>query len=238
MAQVQDFLLMLVLLLGLATLGTSRLAAMVRIVAAQGIALGAIVIVSHEHEITARLIVLAALIVGLKGVVMPWMLFRSLREAHVTREVEPYVSFPVSVLLGTAAVGASFAFSRALPLPMEAASRLIVPVSLAVLFMGFLLLVSRKKAITQVLGYLVLENGVFVFSLALASALPILVEMGILLDIFVGVFVMGIAIYQINREFDHIDSDRLQQLHDLSGRQHDLLSVEEARSEELEAMER
>jgi len=80
---------------------------------------------------------------------------------------------------------------------------------------GFFLIMSRRIAISQVLGYLVLENGVFVFGMALVPEQPYLVELGILLDIFVGVFVMGIIIFHINREFDHIDVHRLADLKDV-----------------------
>ena len=79
---------------------------------------------------------------------------------------------------------------------------------------GLFMIVSRRKALTQVLGYLTMENGVYVFGASLAVREPLLVELGILLDVFVGVFVMGIVIYQINREFDHIDTDRLSVLKD------------------------
>jgi hydrogenase-4 component E len=79
---------------------------------------------------------------------------------------------------------------------------------------GFVLLVTRRKAITQVLGYLTLENGVYAFGAAVALDMPVMVELGILLDVFVGVFVMGIAIFHISREFDHIDTDRLVNLSD------------------------
>jgi hydrogenase-4 component E len=77
------------------------------------------------------------------------------------------------------------------------------------MLIGFLVLVSRRKALTQVIGYLVIENGVYVFGQSVAAQMPFLVELGILLDLLVGVFVMGIVIHQINREFDHIDVDQL-----------------------------
>jgi hydrogenase-4 component E len=203
-------------LLGLGALGTSRLNACIRTVAAQGIVLGILILAIHIDELTPRLAGLAALTVALKGFVIPLLLFRSIREAGVRREVEPYVGFGASIVLGAVAVGASFALASVLELPSEAPSRLIAPVSLATLFIGLLLLTTRKKAITQAVGYLVLENGIFVFSLALVTAIPTLVEMGVLLDVFVGAFVMGITIHHINQEFDHIDAYKLQALHDLS----------------------
>jgi hydrogenase-4 component E len=94
-------------------------------------------------------------------------------------------------------------------LPEPVMSSLIVPVAFFTIMSGLFLIVSRRKALTQVLGYLVLENGIYAFGVALVDKQPMLVEMGILLDIFVAIFVMGIAIFHINREFDHIDTDKL-----------------------------
>jgi hydrogenase-4 component E len=85
----------------------------------------------------------------------------------------------------------------------------VVPASLATVWAGFLMLTTRKKAIMQVLGYLILENGIFLFGLLLLEAMPFLVEVGILLDLFTGVFVMGITIFHINREFSSISTEHL-----------------------------
>ena len=82
------------------------------------------------------------------------------------------------------------------------------------MMVGLLLIVSRSKAVMQALGYLAMENGIYAFGLAFAVEEPLLVEMGVLLDVFVAVFVMGIAIHHISREFDHIDTDRLSALKD------------------------
>lgn len=88
----------------------------------------------------------------------------------------------------------------------------MIAVSLFSIMVGLFMIVARRLAITQVLGYLAMENGIYTFGLAFAEKEPLLVEMGILLDVFVGVFIMGIMIYHINREFDHIDTDRLSEL--------------------------
>ena len=91
-------------------------------------------------------------------------------------------------------------------------ARLLVPAAIANVLLGFLLVVARRQAITQVVGYLVLENGVFVFGLGLARQQPIVVELSLLLDVLVGVFVMGIAINHISQTFDHIDTGALASL--------------------------
>jgi hydrogenase-4 component E len=89
-----------------------------------------------------------------------------------------------------------------------------VPASLATVAVGAILITTRRKAISQVLGYLVLENGIFVFGLLLVEAMPFLVEAGVLLDLFVGIFVLSIIIHHINREFASLDTRRLSLLRD------------------------
>jgi hydrogenase-4 component E len=102
--------------------------------------------------------------------------------------------------------------SSRLTLPADLSIPLVVPVAFFSILTGLFVIVSRKNAITQVLGYIVMENGIYTFGIALAVKQPLLVEFGILLDIFVGVFVMGITIFNINREFEHIDTDQLSHL--------------------------
>jgi len=105
--------------------------------------------------------------------------------------------------------------SSHLPMPAVGAAQFLIPVALFTMMVGLFLIASRVKAVTQVLGYLATENGIYAFGLAFAVEEPLLVEMGILLDVFVAVFVMGITIHHISREFDHIDTDRLSALKDV-----------------------
>jgi len=89
-----------------------------------------------------------------------------------------------------------------------------IPVALSTVIIGLLILTTRNKALTQVVGYLILENGIYVFGLSQAERVPFLVEVGVLLDVFAGVFIMGIVVFHINREFDSLDSARLTELRD------------------------
>lgn len=215
-----DHILILVLLTNLKLLASSRLGASIRTVAAQGILLGFLPFLAHADAEPIRVALLAVGSMVLKGGVFPWLLFRALREAGVNREVEPYVGYVTSLLLGTLALGASFWLGARLPLTgagagsLAGASDLLVPVAFFSIFAGLFLIVSRKRAVSQVLGFLVMENGIFTFGVGVMSETSLLVEAGVLLDVFVAVFVMGITIYHINREFDHIDTDRLSTLKD------------------------
>ena len=208
-------LLVGLLLVDFAFLGASRLGTSVRQVAVQGALLSLLTLAEHAGwSAPWRVWVLALGSGALKAVVFPTFLRHALREADVRREIEPYVGFTASVLVGVAALAASLWLAARLPLPGPVASPLLVPVSLFTLLVGLFLLISRRKALTQVVGYLVVENGVFCFGLALPEGAPVSVEVGILLDVFAAVFIMGIMIYHISREFDHIDADRLAALRD------------------------
>lgn len=209
-----ELILVLVVLTNLKLLASSRLGASIRVVAAQGVVLGLLPVLAHLDAISIRHVALALGSGVLKGAVFPWLLFRAVREAEVAREVEPYVGYLTSLLAGVAALGVAFGLGARLPLPTLVASRWLVPVALFSILTGLLLIVSRKRALTQVLGFLVLENGVFTFGVGVMAETPLLVEVGVLLDVFVAVFVMGITMFHINREFDHIDTDRLSALKD------------------------
>lgn len=207
-----DSILVLAVLLNLAMLATSRMAACIRTFALQSLLLALLPIaigLHHETMPGAHTFAIAAGAVGLKVFLIPWILLRVLRTGEIHREVEPFIGFTASVMLGAVIIVAGFAYAKGMPLPTEAPTDLLVPVSIATLFNGLLMLVSRLKAITQVIGYLVVENGIFVFGLLLLEQTPVLVELGILLDLFVGVFIMGIVVYHIRREFDHMDTNLL-----------------------------
>jgi hydrogenase-4 component E len=151
----------------------------------------------------------------IKGILIPFLLFRSLPEEKIRQETTP-TSRHLSLLAGGLVV--VLAFSLRLPMlsrsPLPPLSPLIVSTALAMVLLGVLLLVTRGRALMQVIGFLVLENGVFLFGMTLVSKFPMTVELGILLDLSVGVFVMGIIICHIHRTFDHIDTTRLTSLRD------------------------
>ncbi len=209
-----NIILVAVVLTNLKLLGSSRLGSSIRVVAAQGVVLGMLPILAHAHELSLRFALLGVGTIVLKGIVFPWLLLRAVREAEVTREVEPYIDYVASLLAGVLILGASFWMCTRLPIPATVASAWLAPVSIFSIFAGLFLIVSRKRALSQVLGFLVLENGVYTFGVGVAPQTSLLVEAGVLLDVFVGVFVMGITMFHINREFDHIDADRLSALKD------------------------
>jgi len=194
--------------LNLLALGSSRLPSLILTVSLQGVLLGLMPLLL-EHEADWRVALLAmATLVG-KGIVIPGLLRRAMRTANIERELEPFVGFIPSLLLGAGGTIAAVALGRTLPLLPEHAGSLLVPGSIASVLTGFILLIGRVKAISQVCGYLILENGIYLFGLLLIHSMPLLVEAGFLLDLTVGVFVIGIIVDRIQRAFDSLDTRKL-----------------------------
>ncbi len=210
MITIADQLLVLVLLINFISLGTSRLMFSIRAVAAQGVILG--ILPGLIHPFSWHLVGITAGIIAIKGFIIPLLLNRAVRSAEIKREVEPFLGYVPTLLLGALFTALSFGFASKLPLLPEHQHYMFVPASIATLMAGFLILTTRRKAISQVIGYLVLENGIFIFGLLLADAMPIMVEAGALLDLLVGTFVMGIVINHISREFSSLDTSRLTSL--------------------------
>jgi hydrogenase-4 component E len=204
-------LLVVVLLFNLFLLGTSRLQAVVNASAGQGVMLGILTLCVHEGFSTWMVLITIGTIL-VKGVLIPGMLLRAIRDAAIRREIEPFIGFLPCLLLGALGTGASLVFARTLPLAKEHVGSLLVPAAMATVWTGFLVLTTRRKAINQVVGYLVLENGIYIMGLTLLHAMPFMVEMGVLLDLFVGIFVMGIILNHIRREFSSLDTAHLSAL--------------------------
>lgn len=218
MSDVVAIALMLAVLANVRLLATSRLNALIAAVAFQGVFLGLLPVLLHPGELTPHLYAIAVAGVALKAVIFPRFLTRAVRDTEVRRETAPLVGYSASLLVGLLMLGLSVWLSRHLPLPVAGTSPLVAPVAFFTVLCGLFLIVARRKAVTQVIGYLVFENGVFAFGATIANEQPLLVETGVLLDLFVAVFVMGLAVFHIQREFDHMDIDRLAELRDAERR--------------------
>jgi hydrogenase-4 component E len=207
MNSISDQLLMAVLLINILILGTHRIQVSIRALSAQGVILA---ILPLSSQPTGTHIVAISLFVFLaKGVCIPWLLFNALRKIDFGRELPPLLGYSGNILAGAVVTALAFAFAARLPLAAAHQGVLLVPTAIATCLCGFVALACRRKAINQVVGYLLLENGIFIFGLLLTQSMPLMVEAGSLLDLIAGIFVMGIIINQINREFSSIDTGRL-----------------------------
>ncbi|MGN0832542.1 MAG: hydrogenase [Kiritimatiellia bacterium] len=219
MTGASELLLTLFLLTNLSLAGTGRLQSAIRLVAAQGWFIGLLPVLLWNWPEAgmpgAKLWVVAAVNAAVKGVALPMLLTYAVRKVRAKREVEPLVSFRLSQLTVFLLTVASLAAGRLLNVREAIASELAIPVALTTVGTGLFLLCSRRKAITQVLGFLVFENGISVFGAGILLEYGLVVELGILLDVFVLVFVLGIAICQIGRTFSSLDTDKMNRLGDI-----------------------
>ena len=195
--------------LNLVALGSSRLPSLIRVAALQGMVLGVMPLVM-EHELRGMVVLVAVATVVMKGLVIPALLRRAMRTANIDRDLYPLIGFLPSLLLGAAGTIGAVVLARRLPLLPEhheiaaGGRRAGLRVHRACC-----LLIGRSKAISQVCGYLILENGIYLFGLLLIHSTPLLVEGGILLDLTVAVFVIGIIVDRIQRAFDTLDTRKL-----------------------------
>ena len=207
-----DCIMIILLLTNLSLLASSRLGACIRIMTFQGIIIAFLPILAVKETHTAFSYypyLLALVILTVKGILFPVLLKYTLRSVNVRREIEPFVGYGASIIIGVVALILSFWVCSQIPIHDTMLSASALPIAIFTIFCGLFMIVSRVKAITQVIGYIVFENGIYVFGSALLIEQSFLVEVGIILDVFVVIFIMGIMTFHINRAFDHIDTDRL-----------------------------
>jgi hydrogenase-4 component E len=203
-----DLLLALIILLNFALLGSGRIRVLIRTAALQGMVISALPLaLGHEHSV--RGVVLALVTLAVKGFVIPAVLLSAFDRLKIRREVEPFIGYVASLLLVALGTAAAVLVGHQLPLAPEHAGSLAVAAALATVVAGFLLLITRRKAITQATGYLILENGISIFGLTLVGGVPFLVETTLLLDLVAGVFVMVIVMNHIHRAFTTLDTRQL-----------------------------
>jgi hydrogenase-4 component E len=218
MLTLSEIVLALFLIADLALAGASRLKYAIRFVAIQGWMVGVLPVLLWNWQENgcpgARIWMIAVVNALVKGVALPMLLDYAVRKARTRRELEPIVSFQMSRFIVFLMAVGGFASGHLLHVHATIASELAIPVAFTTMGTGLLLICARKKAITQVLGFLVLENGISLFGAGILLEYGIVVELGILLDVFALVFILGIAIFQINRTFASTDTDKLNHLGD------------------------
>ncbi|MFQ5487500.1 MAG: formate hydrogenlyase [Gammaproteobacteria bacterium] len=212
MEQAVFVLAALVLFLSFSLLAQVRLLAGIHIFAWQGAVLAgatALVAVSGGEP---QLLVSAALTFVLKALLIPWMLHRLVRRLELERHVDA-VAHPAWVLMAGAAL-VIFSYWVALPIvKLElVATRNMLSVSLAVVLIGLLIMVTRRQAVTQVIGFMSMENGLFLAAMAATHGMPLVVELGIAFDVLVAAVLFGVFFFHIRESIDSLDVDRLNRL--------------------------
>ncbi|OHD55377.1 MAG: hypothetical protein A2014_07165 [Spirochaetes bacterium GWF1_49_6] len=193
-------------------LATGRMRASIRLVSIQGFLLGVVpVIIGITQGISQEIIVISLAGIVLRGIIFPRLLHRSVIDTGVDREEHPIVGYIASLLimvvflLTSLWVGSKLAF-------LAPKSALMIPVALATIFAGTFMIVGRRIAIMQIIGYILIENGIYCFGLMLVEKVPFLVELGVLTDAVVAVLVMTNASKKLHKVFDHMDTRNLDSL--------------------------
>jgi hydrogenase-4 component E len=193
--------------------GQKALFTAIRLYGLQSLLLGGVAIVTGLGAHRSHLFTSAALTIVLKGVVIPWFLMRVIDRVGIHREIEPILNVPSSLLvcLGLTVVG--YRVSTRLTEDAQGAAHHVIGVSLSMLLMGLFLMVTRRKAVTQILALLTVENSVFLVALGAARrGMPLVVELGISFDVLLAVVVLGILVHRIVDRFESMDVSRLSKL--------------------------
>ncbi|NTV94616.1 MAG: formate hydrogenlyase [Thiobacillus sp.] len=202
----------MLLLIAFAMLSQRRIVGLITLFAWQGAALAASTAIVAWTTGQHHLYYSAALTLVLKVIAMPWFFYRLVRRLDVDREVEPMINIPTTMLIGIVLV--IFAFNLALPISQMSGTvtRATLGIAMACVLLAFLMMITRSKAIPQVIGFLAMENGLFFAATSASYGMPLVVEMGVALDVLVGVFVLGIFFFQIRETFDSLDLKHMEKL--------------------------
>ena len=200
------------LLLSFAMLAQRRMLSLINLFAAQGFVLflttSLVGAVTGQHHLYWS----ALLTLALKVLLLPWILHRLIRRLKVKWDVETLINIPTTMLVGIVLV--VLAFNLALPISQLAGTvtRSTLGIALASVLLSFLMMITRSKAIPQVIGFLAMENGLFFAATGAVYGMPMVVELGVALDVLVGALILGIFIFQIRERFDSLDTRNLERL--------------------------
>jgi hydrogenase-4 component E len=211
-AQISTLSASVALLFGIALLWRRSLRSYIRAFRWQSLTLSAafamIGYFGHDHE----LYVVAAVMLALKALIIPWYLNRLQRRVGGEREARPYVNIATSLIGAGLLVMLAYAITRPLVMVSKLPTRGGIPLAVGLIFVGLFVIVSRRKALTQIVGFLVLENGVALLAALCTFGIPLIIELGVFLDVLMGFLVMQVIVYQIRDTFESIDVEQLSQL--------------------------
>jgi len=210
--QLINLLAALLLLLAFAMLTQRRVLSLIRLFAVQGLvlALSTLVVGYTTHQ--AHLYLSAAITFGLKVVLLPWYLHWLIRKLNVQWDIETVINIPAQMLVGIVLV--IFAFNLAAPISQIAGTitKSTLGIATATILLSFLMMISRRKAVSQVIGFLAMENGLFFAATSATYGMPMVVELGILFDVLVATLVFGVFFFHIRETFESLDIHHLEKL--------------------------
>src|SRR5713226_2594411 len=207
----------LVLVLQIAGVGQRWLISSIRIFAVQSFLLAAIAGIIAYFNQASHIYIAALLTLILKAGLLPWLLVRLVKRIEIRREIEPLINVPLSILIAGCLTLLGYTVAQSFYHPDETSVRAALghntlAVAIALFLIGFFSMLNRRKALSQVLGLLSLENGLFLAAISLTYGMPLIVDLGIFFDVLVAVMVLGILVYRIRETFDSMDVSKLRKL--------------------------
>ncbi len=210
--QVQNSLAALLLLISFAMLAQRRIVTLVNLLALQGGLLCAATLLLAWRTGENHLYLSAALTLALKVVFLPWLLHRLIRRLDVYWDTEPMLNVAGTMLVGLLVVVFAFGLAQPISAIASTATRSAIGIAVAVVLLAFLTMITRRKATSQVVGFLSMENGLFFGAMSATYGMPMIVELGVALDVLVAMLVLGVFFFQIREQFDSLDLHHLESL--------------------------
>jgi hydrogenase-4 component E len=202
----------LLLLLSFALLTQRRVVTMVTLLATQGALLAMATLLLAHRTGAMHLYFSAALTLGLKVFFLPWLLLRLIRRLGVYWDSEPLINPAGTMLLGLLVVVFAFGLAQPITALAHTATRGSIGIAVAVILLAFLTMITRRKAMSQVIGFLAMENGLFFGAMSTTYGMPMIIELGVALDILVAMLVLGVFFFQIREQFDSLDLHHMERL--------------------------
>jgi hydrogenase-4 component E len=211
-SQLINLMASLLLLIAFAMLSQRRILSLIYLYAWQGVVLALNNLVIGYSTGQTHLYYSALLTLALKAILLPWILHRLIERLEIRWDVETLINIPTTMLVGIVLV--VFAFNLALPISQLAGTitRSTLGIAIAIVLLSFLMMITRRKAVPQVIGFLALENGLFFAATSTTYGMPLAVELGIALDVLVGVLILGIFFFQVREAFDSLDLRHMEKL--------------------------
>ncbi len=210
--QILNSLAALLLLVSFAMLSQRRVVSLVNLLALQGALLCAATLVIAWRTGQSHLYLSAALTFALKVVFLPWLLHRLIRRLEVYWDTETSLNVASTMLVGVVIVVFAFGLAQPIAAIASTATRSAIGIAVAVVLLAFLTMITRGKAMSQVVGFLSMENGLFFGAMSATYGMPMIVELGVALDVLVAMLVLGVFFFQIREKFDSLDLHHLESL--------------------------
>jgi len=204
----------LMLLLAFAMLAQRRIISLINLFAAQGFTLFLSTALVAWLTGQAHLYVSALLTLALKVIALPWILHRLIRRLNVKWDIETLINIPTTMLIGIVLVILAFNLASPISLLAGTVTKSTLGIALACVLLSFLMMITRSKAVPQVIGFLAMENGLFFAATGAVYGMPMVIEFGIALDVLVGMLILGVFFFQIRERFDSLDTRHLEKLKD------------------------